>query len=80
MTYPKPDTQAGKLLKALLDADGEYVSGTYFLRSLYLSQFHARIWDLENRFGWTIEHSEEADEFGFRSYRIVEPARIAMFA
>lgn len=70
MTYPKAGTQAAKVLVALIDAKGEWVSGTYFLRQLFLSQFHARIWDLENRFGWKIEHSEEVDEHGFRSYRI----------
>ena len=70
MTFPKTGTQAAKVLRALIDAKGEWVSGTYFLRDLYLSQYHARIWDLENRFGWKIEHSEEDDEHGFRSYRI----------
>lgn len=70
MTYPAEGTQSGKVLKALLDAQGEWVNGQRFLRELFLSQYHARIHDLENRFGWTIEHSDFADEYGFRSYRI----------
>lgn len=78
MTFPKKGTQAHKVLKALLDADGEWVNGQVFLRSLFLSQYHARIWDLENRFGWTIEHSEEKDEYGFTSYRITEQKQLQL--
>lgn len=69
---PKEGTQAAKVLKALLDADGQWVSGRYFLRELYISQFHRVIWDLENKLGWKgkIEHSEEPDEYGFIQYRL----------
>lgn len=70
-TRPKDGTQASRVLQALLAANGDWVNGQYFLRTLYLSQYHARIWDLEQRFGWKIEHSEDKDEFGFMSYRIV---------
>ena len=74
MKHPKKGTQAAKVLKALLDAKGEWLNGRFFLRELYLSQYHARIWDLENRFGWTVEHGE-ADTEGFKSYRI-DPASL----
>lgn len=70
MTYPKAGTQAAKVLQALILAKGGWVNGQYFLHTLRLSQYHARIWGLEQRFGWKIEHSTDADEFGFRSYRI----------
>lgn len=70
-TYPKEGTQARKALDALLGADGEWVNGQYFLRTLYLSQYHARIWDLENRFHWKVEASEP-DQYGFKSYRITD--------
>ena len=77
MTHPKDGTQNAKVLKALLDANGQWVNGQFFLRQLFLSQYHARIWDLENKFGWTIHHSEEKDEHGFLSYRITErPVRL----
>lgn len=76
--YPRSGTQGAKLLDALLNANGGWLNGRYFLRELYLSQYHARIWDLENKFGWTIEHSEEADEFGFRSYRIASQVPLAI--
>ncbi len=66
------------MLKALLDTDGQWVSGAYFLRELYLSQYHARIQDLENKFGWKIEHGEERDEFGFLSYRVVGQVPMAL--
>lgn len=49
---------------------GEWVNGRYFLHELYLSQYHARIKDLEDIFGWKIEHSDFTDEYGFKSYRI----------
>lgn len=71
-SLPQPGTQAYRVLETLLEARGNWVNGQYFLRTLFLSQYHARIHDLENRFGWSIEHSEDTDEFGFRSYRVVD--------
>ena len=50
-----------------------WVNGQYFLRTLMLSQYHARIWDLERQ-GYVIERGSK-DEFGFCSYRLQsEPA------
>jgi hypothetical protein len=46
------------------------VSGTYFLRTLYLSQFHARIFELQEE-GHRIEASDFKDEHGFKSYRLL---------
>lgn len=71
-SYPKAGTQADRILRALLKADGEWISGSYFLREMLLSQYHARIWDLEQRFNWTIEHSEAKDSYGFLSYKITK--------
>jgi len=71
-SHPKAGTQADRVFKALMKADGEWISGAYLLRDLYISQYHARICDLENRFGWIIEHSDGKDEFGFLSYRITD--------
>jgi biotin operon repressor len=64
-------TQAEKVLGALRDSKGEWVSGTYFLRNLYLSQFHARIYELQRK-GYEIEASTFKDEHGFKSYRLKE--------
>lgn len=71
--WPKEGTQYYKILKALLDAQGDWVNGQYFCRTLWLTQYHAVIFKLENRFNWPIQHSEFTDEFGFVSYRI-EPS------
>jgi hypothetical protein len=63
-------TQCQKVLKALEDADGDWVNGRYFLHELYLSQYHARIWELQRK-GYKIEASEDTDALGFKSYRLV---------
>ena len=67
---PKP-TQCDRILKTLRDAKGAYVNGRTFLRDLYISQFHARIFSLIND-GYKIETSPFRDEFGFCSYKLVE--------
>lgn len=64
-------TQEQKVYEALKDAKGEWISGQYFLRELFLSQFHRAIWNLENKHGKRVEHSEFTDTHGFKSYRIV---------
>ena len=75
---PKP-TQTQKILRVLQDAEGGWVNGRKFAHEMYLSQFHARIKELEMR-GVEIEHSEFTDEFGFKSYRLVrkEPAQMSL--
>ena len=67
---PKEGTQKAKVLKALKDADGQWLPGTVFLRELYLSQYHARIFELQED-GWEIEASEFVDAYKFRSYRLI---------
>jgi hypothetical protein len=71
-TLPKEGTQARKILEALLKSSGAWVNGQYFCRTLWLTQFHAVIFNLENRYGWPVEHSDFTDEHGFKSYRIKE--------
>ena len=63
-------TQEKRVLQVLLEAKGAWVSGQYFLRNLYLSQYHRAIWNLEHRDGIEIEHSGFTDDHGFLSYRI----------
>ena len=62
-------SQTQKVLKALENRRGEWVSGEYFLRTLFLSQYHARIKELEEK-GVEIEHSDFTNEWGFKSYRL----------
>lgn len=62
-------TQAERILDYLEAHRGEWVSGSYFLRSMYLSQYHTRIFELERK-GIKIEHSDFTDSFGFKSYRL----------
>jgi hypothetical protein len=69
-TLERKPTQCGKVLKALEDAQGQWVNGQYFLRTLLLSQFHARIKELQME-GYKIEASDFKDDFGFKSYRLV---------
>lgn len=64
-------TQSEKILMVLQAAKGEWVSGRHFLHNMYLSQYHARIFDLERK-GYKIQHSDFTDEYGFRSYRLIE--------
>lgn len=69
-------TQAERVLEVLRNANGAWVSGRYFLQQLYLSQFHARIFELQNnrdRYAYegVIESSEFRDEHGFVFYRLV---------
>lgn len=63
-------SQEQKILKVLEDAQGSWIKGTYFLHVMKLSQFHARIHQLQKR-GYRIEASEERDEYNFKSYRIL---------
>ncbi len=69
-TFPKEGSQKDRILQALLRAEGDWINGQYFLRTLYLSQFHARIKELEDDHHWPIEHSEFKDEHLFISYRL----------
>lgn len=64
-------TQEERVLKVLLDANGEWVNGQYFLRTMFLSQYHCRIFNLQKK-GHKIEPSDFRDEHGFKSYRILQ--------
>jgi hypothetical protein len=65
---PKP-TQCEKVLAKLIEANGEWVNGRVFLRDLYLSQYHTRIFELQVK-GHRIEASDFKDFLGFKSYRL----------
>lgn len=62
-------TQEARVLKVLQEANGKYVNGRYFLQTMLLSQYHARIFGLQRK-GYKIEASNDTDSFGFKSYRL----------
>ncbi len=67
----KPNkTQEDRVLDALEAANGAWVDGEYFLRELYLSQYHARIHGLQRK-GYRIEASDFVNDHGFKSYRLL---------
>jgi hypothetical protein len=75
-TLPKEGTQKRRIYDALIAAQGEWINGRYFLRELYLSQYHRAIWELENAPHFIkVEHSPFVDEFGFKSFRIVQETK-----
>jgi hypothetical protein len=74
-TMPKEGTQVRRVLDILLKAEGGWVSKSYLVRSCGFTQAGARINELENEYRWNIEHSSFKDEFGFKSFRIVQRTR-----
>lgn len=71
-------TQEEKVLRVLKQANGDWVNKQYFIRDLYLTQAGRAIHNLENKqkyrdmyMGYKIEHSDFTDEYGFKSYRLV---------
>lgn len=72
----KPNkTQEEKVLEALESAKGDWINGEYFLRNLYLSQYHARIHSLQKK-GYRIEASEFVNDHGFKAYRLLPSDRL----
>lgn len=61
--------QRERILEVLQKAKGEWVSGQYFLHTMMLSQYHARIWELQ-KMGYPIKASSFTDQYGFKSYRL----------
>ena len=70
-------TQHEKVLDALKGAKGGYVNGRYFARTLFLTQFHTRIKELQEK-GYQIQASEFTDDYGFKSYRLVEDKQLSL--
>jgi len=64
-------TQKQKVLEALQKAEGDWVNGQFFLRNLFLSQFHTRIFELQKE-GYKIEASNFTDNHGFKSYKLLQ--------
>ena len=64
------ESQEQRILNVLVSANGQWVSGQYFLRDMMLSQYHARIFGLQKK-GHAVEASNFTDSFGFKSYRLI---------
>lgn len=63
-------TQSQRILEVLKTWEGAWVNGRKFLHEMLLSQYHARIHDLQKK-GYKIEASDFTDDFGFKSYRLI---------
>lgn len=63
-----PETQGQRILQHFRNHPNEWVSGTYFNDTLHLTQYHARIHELQKK-GHAIEASTFTDDYGFKSYR-----------
>lgn len=64
-------SQKQRILNVLKDAGGQWVNGQTFGRGMMITQYHARIWQLQKE-GHNIEASEHTDSYGFKLYRLVE--------
>jgi hypothetical protein len=69
-------SQPVRILRYLQEHMNEWVNGQYFLRTMYFSQFHHKIWCLQHQrdkyiYEGTIEASDFRDTWGFKSYRLV---------
>ncbi len=74
----KKPTQEERILEELDRANGNWISGSYFLHTMFLSQFHARIWSLQKK-GYKIEASDFVDDYGFKSYRLIKEGQTRLF-
>jgi hypothetical protein len=57
---------------AIRVANRRWISKSYLVRACGFAQAGARTFELENERHWKVEHSDFADEFGFRSFRILQ--------
>lgn len=72
----KKPTQGERILKVLLDANGEWVSASYFKRDMWITETNARISELRNK-GWNVETKDERDEHGFAYHRILPTKKLS---
>lgn len=69
------ESQEQRVLKFFQEHPNEWINGQYFARTMYLTQYHRAIWNLQRRrdryhYEGVIEPSAFTDEFGFKSYRL----------
>lgn len=68
----KEPTQQQRILNALIEANGEWVSAKVFKRDFWITECNARISELRRK-GFNIE-TGDFDEFGFALHRL-EPIK-----
>lgn len=68
-TIEHKPSQEERILDKLIQANGNWVSGRYFIQTMMISQAHARILSLQKK-GNKIEASTFTDEYGFKAYRL----------
>lgn len=61
-------TQSERILKVLLDANGQWVSSRIFKQDMFISECNARLTELKKK-GYKIETGDK-DEYGFSLHRI----------
>ena len=71
----KKESQPTRILRYLQEHPGEWINGQSFLRTMMFSQFHHKIFRLQNErwryiYDGTIEASDFRDEYGFKSYHL----------
>lgn len=65
-------SQKEKILDYLKAHEGEWINGgQVFLHQMWISQFHARIKELQDEDGYNIIASDFTDEHGYKSYKLV---------
>lgn len=72
----KPNlTQEKRILEVLEKNRGKWIHGQYFSLTMWISQYHRAIHNLEHRDKIDIEHSDP-DEHGFISYRLINKSTL----
>lgn len=62
-------TQESRILEVLQKQQGEWVNGQYFVRTMMITQYHARIFSLQRK-GYKVIASTFTDIHGFKSYKL----------
>lgn len=70
MKEVKSPSQEQRILEVLEKHSNEWVSGQHFVRTMMITQYHARIFSLQKK-GYKIYPSDFTDEWGFKSYKLV---------
>ncbi len=63
-------TQENRILGVLKKKQGEWINGQHFVRIMMITQYHARIFSLQEK-GYKIVASDFKDPHGFKSYKLL---------
>ena len=62
------------MLRELLEAKGGTIYSDYFIRVLYLTQYHRALHNIEHKHHWKVERMPR-NVHGFYGYRIVQETK-----